>query len=190
MAFGETELKLPYPHSTWENANCAVFSMDITDDPTFSSPFKNFKENPIVQFLDSGYDFKIMEAVEFYFYMDSRQNVYTQRPTEWHSSLYWIAIVVKRNFVTDLVSAPPLLWSIQSPLGPAAKPAVLHDVFYRSQVVIPITQDISFYIDQETADELFLQGLEIRNIPKWRRYPMYWLLRLFGRFNFLKRQNS
>lgn len=184
---------IPLGSVVCRNDHCSTASLDITHRlDSFTSPFENFKANLKLELLDNGYDFKTLEPIHFYFYMDSGRNVYMSKPETFSGSLFWLGVEVPVDFPTDLVSSPRLLWNIQSPLGPAAKPSVLHDVFYRYATAIrlkPVSGSVDhFYINQKIADTLFLRSLQLRGISDVRCYAMYWLLRGFGHIKFNKRR--
>ena len=80
------------------------------------------------------------------------------------------AIKVPAGFVTDLASVPRVLWSILPPHGRYAKAAIVHDYLYDYGIGT-----------RKRADDIFLEGMEVLGVPKWRRYVMYWAVRMFGR---------
>lgn len=78
-------------------------------------------------------------------------------------------IIVPNKFVTDLASVPRILWPILPPFGKYGKAAVLHDFLYASG-----------YKTRKHCDQVFLEAMEVLNVPKWKRIPMYLAVRLFG----------
>lgn len=80
-----------------------------------------------------------------------------------------VTIEVPRDFVMDFASIPRIFWSILPPTGIYGKAAVVHDWLYRKQIY-----------DRKTADLMFLQGMEVLEVPKWKRVVIYRSVRLFG----------
>ena len=79
-------------------------------------------------------------------------------------------IKIPVGYETDLTTVPRLLWSIFPPNGRYAKAAIVHDYLYSNAIG-----------SKAFADEVFLEAMEVLNVPKWRRTLMYWTVRLFGR---------
>lgn len=78
-------------------------------------------------------------------------------------------IVVPAGFVTDFASVPRLPLAYLLAGDCAHEAAVIHDYLYRTGKA-----------DRKTADEIFLEAMGAQGIPAWRRYGMYWAVRLFG----------
>lgn len=78
-------------------------------------------------------------------------------------------IIVPANFETDFASVPRigLIYAIYGNIGHMA--ALIHDYLYFT-AMFPRSQ----------ADDTFLEALEVSGIPVWRRYPMWWGVRLGG----------
>ncbi len=78
-------------------------------------------------------------------------------------------IVVPRWYVTEFSSVPRLplaLWLC----GNAAHAAkTVHDYLYSHGVV-----------SRKVADRIFLDAMDASGVPSWRRYPMFFAVRLFG----------
>lgn len=76
---------------------------------------------------------------------------------------------------TDGASIPRFFWRILGhPLSwEFADCAVLHDYFYRSQIVC-----------REEADQLFDQAMKSRGVPSWQRLILWSAVRMFGRWRF------
>jgi hypothetical protein len=85
------------------------------------------------------------------------------------SRLCEFPIVVPAGFETDFASVPriPLAYLLAGDCAHEA--AVIHDYLYRTGKA-----------DRKTADEVFLEAMEAQGIGAWRRYGMYWAVRLFG----------
>ncbi len=82
-------------------------------------------------------------------------------------------ITVPAGTITDLASVPRVLWAIFPPHGRYAKAAIVHDYLYEQAIG-----------SKAFADRVFLEAMEILQVPKWRRVLMYWAVRLFGRGNY------
>ncbi|EMW9885841.1 DUF1353 domain-containing protein [Salmonella enterica] len=79
-------------------------------------------------------------------------------------------ISVPAGFVTDLATIPRIFWTLLPPDGKYAKAAIIHDYLY----------DNALRTKQE-ADLIFLDGMVVLGVPKWKRVIMYWAVRWFGR---------
>ncbi|EJI5073162.1 DUF1353 domain-containing protein [Salmonella enterica] len=79
-------------------------------------------------------------------------------------------IEVPAGFVTDLATIPRVFWSLMQPDGKYAKAAIIHDYLY----------DNALRTKRE-ADRIFLDGMTVLGVPKWKRTVMYWAVRLFGK---------
>ncbi|ECI5749343.1 DUF1353 domain-containing protein, partial [Salmonella enterica subsp. enterica] len=79
-------------------------------------------------------------------------------------------ISVPAGFVTDLASVPRLFWTLLPPDGKYAKAAIIHDYLYDNALRT-----------KKEADLIFLDGMTVLGVPKWKRTIMYWAVRLFGR---------
>lgn len=78
-------------------------------------------------------------------------------------------VTVPVGFETDFASVPrlPVVYMLVGNL--AHLPAVVHDYLYRYALV-----------SRKVADKVFLEAMNACGIWAWRRYPMYWGVRLFG----------
>ena len=185
--------------------NYVLRTVDVTRQPNFEPYRENFKDNPVVEMLDNGKDFTLRENMDFYFWLYQTPDGYLQClltrqevfDVPFGTRCFYVHITIKEGFTTDFVSSPQFLWWLVSPIGRAAKPSVLHDLFYRHNVVMDLlacakqeqdNYEASFQkpISQRHADEIFYLSLLLRDIPQWRSWLMYKGLRLFGRFNFHK----
>ncbi|EMZ2673947.1 DUF1353 domain-containing protein [Salmonella enterica] len=79
-------------------------------------------------------------------------------------------IEVPAGFVTDLASVPRIFWTILPPDGKYAKAAIIHDWMYDNALRT-----------KKEADKIFLDGMTVLGVPKWKRTVMYWAVRWFGR---------
>lgn len=106
----------------------------------------------------------------------STQRVYDGGPPyrltfalRFYSAVIQSTIVVPKGFRTDLGTVPrlPLAYLIFANTGD--EPAVIHDALYSSQQV-----------SRKVADEVYLEALNCMNVPAYKRFPMFWAVRLFG----------
>ncbi|MGG5931286.1 DUF1353 domain-containing protein [Salmonella enterica] len=79
-------------------------------------------------------------------------------------------IEVPAGFITDLATIPRIFWILLLPDGKYAKAAIIHDYLY----------DNALRTKWE-ADRIFLDGMTVLGVPRWKRTIMYWAVRLFGR---------
>ncbi|EBI9015473.1 phage tail protein [Salmonella enterica] len=79
-------------------------------------------------------------------------------------------IEVPAGFVTDLATVPRIFWILLPPDGKYAKAAIIHDYLYDNALRT-----------KKEADLIFLDGMTILGVPKWKRIIMYYAVRLFGR---------
>ncbi|EMC1696318.1 DUF1353 domain-containing protein [Salmonella enterica] len=82
-------------------------------------------------------------------------------------------IEVPAGFVTDLATIPRIFWTILPPDGKYAKAAIIHDWMYDNALRT-----------KKEADKIFLDGMTVLGVPKWKRAVMYQAVRLFGRGNY------
>ena len=91
-------------------------------------------------------------------------------PVTWtHPDTKPSKIVVPRGFVTDFASIPRAFWSLFPPIGSYGLPAIMHDWLYWTQS-----------LDRKTSDLLFYMAMCEMQTSRWKRYPIYSSLRLFG----------
>lgn len=88
------------------------------------------------------------------------------------------SIVVPVGFKTDLASIPRILWLIVPPDGSYTPAAVVHDYIYRKRHV---------KISRLNGDRIFLWAM--KHCGTWAivRYPIYWVVRLFGWMSYKRR---
>ena len=80
-------------------------------------------------------------------------------------------IEVPEGFETDFASVPRLFWRVVPPWGRYSPAAVVHDFLYSTGKV-----------SRKEADAIFLELMARLAVPLWKRYVMYWAVRLFGWF--------
>lgn len=100
-------------------------------------------------------------------------------------------IVVPAGFVTDFASIPWGLWNLFPPLGPWARPAIVHDFLYETSGTglwegqRCITRETDY--NRSDADSIFREALAVVGVPGWRRTLMYRAVRLGGGSGWKKR---
>ena len=107
----------------------------------------------VVEPLEDGKNWRLVEEFEFYF--DDRDGRK--------------AIKIPAGFVTDFASVPRVFWNILPPWGKYGKAAVVHDFCYRTGCV-----------SRKKCDWIFLEGMRVLGVPKWKRLIMWAAVRLFG----------
>ncbi|EEC0864570.1 DUF1353 domain-containing protein [Salmonella enterica subsp. enterica] len=112
----------------------------------------HFTTPAILEMLDH-YLWRVHEPFEFYLSEDNSD-----------------VISVPAGFVTDLASVPRIFWALLPPDGKYAKAAIIHDYLYDNALRT-----------KKEADRIFLDGMTVLGVPKWKRTIMYWAVRLFGR---------
>jgi len=78
-------------------------------------------------------------------------------------------IIVPKGFVTDFASVPRVFWPIIDPVGKHGKAAVIHDYCYATACYRRLR-----------SDEIFLEGMEVLKVKKWKRISMYSAVVTFG----------
>lgn len=84
-------------------------------------------------------------------------------------------INVPKGFKTDLATIPRILWIFFPPHGKYAKAAIIHDYLYAYGIGT-----------KKEADTIFLEAMEVLNVPFLQRYLVYLGARLIGKGNFDK----
>lgn len=79
-------------------------------------------------------------------------------------------IVIPKGFITDFASTPRILYPIIPPIGIYNKACIIHDYIYQERI-----------FPRKTCDLCFLQAMEVLEVPKWKRYLMFIIVRLFGK---------
>ncbi|EAV2404757.1 DUF1353 domain-containing protein [Salmonella enterica] len=111
---------------------------------------------PAILEMIGHYNWRVYEPFEFYLSDDSSD-----------------VISVPAGFVTDLATVPRIFWILLPPDGKYAKAAIIHDYLY----------DNALRTKYE-ADRIFLDGMKVLGVPRWKRTIMYLAVRLFGRGNY------
>jgi len=81
-----------------------------------------------------------------------------------------IRVTVPAGFTTDMASIPRFFWRWFPPAGNHAAAAVVHDWLYRTR------HGVSRFL----ADALFRDLMAAMHVPAWKRWCMWFALRLFG----------
>jgi hypothetical protein len=90
-------------------------------------------------------------------------------PFSYSSDLLATQLDVPVGFYTDFASVPRL-GVIYAMLGDCAhEPAVIHDWLYYTGLT-----------DRETSDDILLEAMGVKGISRWKRYPIWWGVRLGG----------
>ncbi|EEP1514396.1 DUF1353 domain-containing protein [Salmonella enterica] len=117
---------------------------------------------PAILEMPEHYRWRVYEPFEFYLSDDNSD-----------------VIEVPAGFVTDLATIPRIFWAFMPPDGKYAKAAIIHDYLY----------DNALRTKQE-ADRIFLDGMKVPGVPRWKRTIMYWTVRLFGWGNYRRQQTA
>ncbi len=90
-------------------------------------------------------------------------------PFRYQSDVAGRTLTVPVGFYTDFASVPRI-GIIYAMLGDTAhEPAVVHDWLYYLGLV-----------PRELADQVLLEAMGVINVPAWRRWPIYWGVRIGG----------
>lgn len=111
-----------------------------------------FTTPAVLEMLDD-YRWRLVEPFEFWL---------TDNPED--------VIRIQAGYITDLASVPRILWALFPPHGRYAKAAIIHDWLYDNALRT-----------KKDADRIFLDGMRVLGVPRWRRMIMYSAVRLFGR---------
>ncbi len=96
-------------------------------------------------------------------------------------------VTCRKGMITDLASVPRACWALISPWD-VARAAIIHDHLYAALRSYCDEEDYSYGTWQngkDLADKIFLLGMKSADpaVPKWKIYPAYWAVRLFGRWS-------
>ena len=78
-------------------------------------------------------------------------------------------IKVPIGFITDFATVPRLFWIVLPPDGKYTQAAVLHDYLYY----------IGVY-DRKKSDLIFLEAMGVLEVPDWKKYLMYYGVRVWS----------
>ncbi|MBS9775688.1 MAG: DUF1353 domain-containing protein [Fusobacterium sp.] len=89
-------------------------------------------------------------------------------------------ITVPEGFITDLATIPKIFWSLFEPFNKNyLEASVIHDYLYSKNC--PYT-----FIDRKRADRIFLEVMKDTDANYWKRYILYFAVRIFGEKHFRK----
>ena len=79
-------------------------------------------------------------------------------------------IEVLPGWITDGASVPKIFWNLFPPVsGQYLEAAILHDALYKSQT-----------LSRKESDKIFLRAMKYLKVNFFKRYVMYFAVRLFG----------
>jgi hypothetical protein len=110
-------------------------------------------------------------------FRDGRQIVRLLEPLEYRVADADSAerIVVPAGFETDFASIPFGLRNLFPPLGPWARPAIIHDWLYANGGRLPERR-----YSRAEADAIFAEAMKVVGVPAWRRRLMHLAVRIGG----------
>jgi hypothetical protein len=79
-------------------------------------------------------------------------------------------IGVPVGYITNFASVPRIFWALISPIDRHAKAAVIHDYLY----------DFPGSYNRKKCDEIFLESLIVLDIKPWKKYSLFYGVRLFS----------
>lgn len=88
---------------------------------------------------------------------------------QYQTPLIGNGIEVPKGFITDFASVPriPVVYSLTG--NTAHDAAVVHDYLYQTHI-----------ISKKLADKIFLEAMKVMKVPRWRRWVMYYTVRVAG----------
>jgi hypothetical protein len=98
-------------------------------------------------------------------------------------------ITCKKGMKTDLASTPRILWNLIAPWD-VARAAIIHDhlyaalrSYYKDRLNNGKWSYATWKMGKNIADKVFLLGMlaATPSVPKWKIYPSYWAVKVFGR---------
>lgn len=81
------------------------------------------------------------------------------------------SVIVPFGFLTDFASVPRGLWNLCPPDGEYTQAAVLHDFCC-----------VTNPFPQAKIDWIFLESMGVLGVPKWKRWLMYFCVRVWHGF--------
>ncbi len=125
----------------------------------------------VVEVMPSGKRFKLHYDFRYY----------------WRRHGIWIH--VKAGFETDFASIPKIFRIIIPKLGRWNKAAVIHDYLYQNHniVICKLLPSTKFRFSRKLADLIFRDAMTDLGVAKWKRYVMYWGVRVGGFLAWRKR---
>ena len=95
-----------------------------------------------------------------------------------HKTGYREDVIIPEKFITDFASTPRIFYPVFPPIGIYNKAAMVHDYLY--------SVDCKILVSRIDADLFFLQAMEVLGVKKWKRFLMFYAVRIFGRKHFRK----
>ncbi|EBH8951739.1 DUF1353 domain-containing protein [Salmonella enterica] len=86
---------------------------------------------------------------------------------------------VPAGFITDLATVPRIFWTVLPPDGKYVKAAIIHDYLYDNALRTKFE-----------ADRIFLDGMTVPGVPKWKRTVMYLTVRWFGKGKYTNKSQA
>jgi hypothetical protein len=105
-------------------------------------------------------------------YMGGKRPYVVTRDYRYDSALLGHTITVDAGYDTDFASVPRFFWRILPPHGPYVPASVVHDWLCDRR-----GRD---GIDSETTHKVFLEAMEVLQVPTWKRWTMYRAVKWFG----------
>lgn len=82
-------------------------------------------------------------------------------------------ITVPKGHETDFASVPRAFWWLFPPDGKWTAAAIIHDYLCD-------TKGLDGIYSSEEAHKIFLEAMEVLDVPKWKRKTMYLAVKMFG----------
>ena len=79
------------------------------------------------------------------------------------------AVDVDIGFMTDFASIPRIFWILLPRWGKYGNATVVHDWLYWAQVKT-----------RRVSDNIMLEAMGVLSVPSWKKYLIYWMVRIFG----------
>ena len=101
-----------------------------------------------------------------------------------HPAQDTVRITCRKGMKTDLASVPRICWALISPWD-VARAAIIHDHLYAALRNYCDDKNYLYTVwkrGKDLSDTIFLLGMKSADpkVPKWKIYPAYWAVRLFG----------
>ena len=101
--------------------------------------------------------------------LGTTENCEVKRKFSFYSDIYGLRVTIKKGFITDLASIPPILQGIVRASSPKYWRAfVTHDAMYRKGV------------NQKQSDVMLDEALKVLGMGAYTRAKIYYPLRIFG----------
>lgn len=84
-------------------------------------------------------------------------------------------VEASKGFMTDFTSIPRLFWAILPRWGKYGNAAVIHDWIYWKQ-----------NRTRYEADSILFEAMGVLSVPSWKKYSIYYAVRLFGWFAWIR----